>query len=144
MIETVVVGTDGSPTAQRAVDFAVDLAARYDAKVVAASSYTPVPEGRLRHEREEAPKDVQWAISPSMEADEYLRAACEAAKERGIEASAVARTGDPAHVLCDLAEELEADVLVVGSKGMHHRVLGSIPNTVSHRAPCSVVIVKTT
>ena len=144
MIDTVVVGTDGSPTAQRAVDFAVDLAARYDAKVVAASTYHPVPERRLKDAREEAPHDVQWSVSPSMEADEYLKAACEAAQQRGIEATSVARTGAPAHVLCDVAEELEADVLVVGSKGMHHRVLGSIPNTVSHRAPCSVVIVKTT
>jgi nucleotide-binding universal stress UspA family protein len=51
--------------------------------------------------------------------------------------------GRPAEVLCEIAAEHEADVLVVGSKGMQRRLLGSVPNTVSHAAPCSVMIVKT-
>jgi nucleotide-binding universal stress UspA family protein len=47
-------------------------------------------------------------------------------------------------VLCDIAEQHNADLLVVGNKGMQRRILGSVPNSVSHKAPCSVVIVKTT
>jgi nucleotide-binding universal stress UspA family protein len=47
-------------------------------------------------------------------------------------------------VLVSLAEACEADLLVIGNKGMHRRVLGSVPNTVTHRAPCSVFVVKTT
>jgi len=43
-----------------------------------------------------------------------------------------------------LAEACEADVLVIGNRGMHRRVLGSVPNTVTHRAPCSVFVIKTT
>ena len=54
-----------------------------------------------------------------------------------------ARQGDPADVLCAVAGEQGADVLVVGSKGMDRRLRGSVPNTVSHKAPCSVLIVKT-
>ena len=52
--------------------------------------------------------------------------------------------GDPADVLCAIAEQHGADLLVVGNKGMQRRVLGSVPNSVSHKAPCSVMIVKTT
>ena len=52
--------------------------------------------------------------------------------------------GDPAEVLIRLAEECDADLLVIGNRGMHRRVLGSVPNTVTHQAPCSVYVVKTT
>ena len=44
----------------------------------------------------------------------------------------------------ELAAECGADLLVIGNKGMHRRVLASVPNTVTHRAPCSVLVVKTT
>jgi len=47
-------------------------------------------------------------------------------------------------VLVRLADECGADILVVGNKGMQRRVLGSVPNTVTHKAACSVLIVKTT
>jgi nucleotide-binding universal stress UspA family protein len=43
-----------------------------------------------------------------------------------------------------LATECEADLLVIGNKGMHRRLLGSVPNTVTHTAQCSVLVVKTT
>ena len=65
------------------------------------------------------------------------------AKERGLKYASEARSGDPADVLCEIAEDQGADVLVVGNKGMRRRILGSVPNSVSHKAPCSVVIVKT-
>jgi nucleotide-binding universal stress UspA family protein len=55
-----------------------------------------------------------------------------------------ARPGDPADAILNVAEEVGADLIVVGSVGMHRRVLGSVPNTVAHRANCSVTIVKTT
>ena len=51
--------------------------------------------------------------------------------------------GDPGEVLVELAERHGADVIVVGSKGMERRVLGSVPNTVTHKASCSVLVVKT-
>ena len=51
--------------------------------------------------------------------------------------------GDPGEVLAELAEKHGADMIVVGSKGMERRVLGSVPNTVTHRSSCSVLVVKT-
>jgi nucleotide-binding universal stress UspA family protein len=76
--------------------------------------------------------------------DATLGKAAEMAKSRGIQTVTEAREGEPADVLCDIAEAHGADLLVVGNKGMQRRVLGSVPNSVSHKAPCSVVIVKTT
>jgi nucleotide-binding universal stress UspA family protein len=143
MIETIAVGTDGSDTAQRAVDFALDMAERYGARVVIASAYTPVSEGRLKKEQKEAPQEIQWSINPSEEVDSTLRAVEEQASERGLKYTSEARNGDPADVLCAIAEAHDADVMVVGNKGMDRRILGSVPNSVSHKAPCSVMIVKT-
>jgi nucleotide-binding universal stress UspA family protein len=144
MVRTIAVGTDGSETASRAVDVALEMAERYRARLVAGSSYRPVAETRLRDEQKDAPPDIQWSINPAEEVEAILRSVEERAHERGLETSSDARMGRPAEVLCEIAADHEADVLVVGSKGMHRRVLGSVPNTVSHRAPCSVMVVKTT
>lgn len=144
MVKTIAVGTDGSDTAQVAVDFAMDMAERYEAKIVIASAYKPVSESQLRREQQDAPQDIQWSINPSEEVDATLRKVEEAAGERGLKYASEARNGDPAEVLCDIAEAHGADVIVVGNKGMERRLLGSVPNTVAHKAPCSVLIVKTT
>jgi nucleotide-binding universal stress UspA family protein len=144
MIQTVAVGTDGSETANKAVDFAFDVAEKFGAKVVICSSYKPVSEDRVRQDQKDAPEDIQWSINPTQEVDSNLGAAADRAKGRGLQTVTEAREGDPADVLCDIAEAHGADLLVVGNKGMQRRVLGSVPNSVSHKAPCSVVIVKTT
>jgi nucleotide-binding universal stress UspA family protein len=144
MVQTVAVGTDGSGTADKAVEFAIDLAARYEAKIVFISAYNPVSEGRLRREGREAPDDLQWMINPAEDVDATLRDCEERAEERGLSWASEARQGDPAKILVELAESNNADVLVIGNKGMERRVLGSVPNSVSHHAPCSVLIVKTT
>jgi nucleotide-binding universal stress UspA family protein len=144
MIQIVAVGTDGSDTASKAVDFALDIAEKFGAKVVVASSYRPVGEDRIRKEQRDAPEDVQWSINPTEDVDTALRGVEEKARGRGLDVTSEARQGDPADVLCDIAEQHGADLLVVGNRGMQRRVLGSVPNSVSHKAPCSVVIVKTT
>jgi nucleotide-binding universal stress UspA family protein len=143
MLSTIAVGTDGSETANKAVEFAIDMAERYGSRLVVASSYEPVPEDRLAKEQADAPQEVQWAINPMQDVDATLREAEEKAKERGVKTVSEARQGDPADVICEIAEHHEADVIVVGNKGMHRRILGSVPNSVSHNAPCSVMIVKT-
>jgi nucleotide-binding universal stress UspA family protein len=144
MLSTVAVGTDGSDTAAKAVEFAIDLAEKYGARLVAISSYRPVSESRLRQEQREAPEEVQWSINPTEDVETTLSEVEEKAHERGLETTTVASEGDPADILCRYAEEQNADVLVIGNKGMHRRLLGSVPNSVAHRAPCSVVVVKTT
>jgi nucleotide-binding universal stress UspA family protein len=144
MVQTVAVGTDGSGTASKAVDFAIDLAARYDAKIVFISAYTPVSEARLKREARDTPEELQWTINPAEDVDATLRECEERAEERGVRWASEARQGDAAKVLVELAASNGADVLVIGNKGMDRKVLGSVPNSVSHNAPCSVLIVKTT
>ena len=144
MIQTITVGTDGSDTADKAVEFAMGLAEKFGAKLVIASSYRPISEDKVRKEQRDAPEDIQWSINPTEAVDETLKLVEQRARERGLETTSEAREGDPADVLCDIAEQHGADLLVVGNKGMQRRVLGSVPNSVSHKAPCSVVIVKTT
>ena len=144
MIEKVAVGTDGSDTAAKAVEFALDLASRYEAKIVFLSAYRPVSEDRLKREKRDAPEDVQWQINPSEDVDPTLREAEETAEERGLKHASEAKEGDPSKVLVELADKHGADLLVIGNKGMKRKVLGSVPNTVSHNAGCAVLIVKTT
>ncbi len=143
MLETIGVGTDGSDTASKAVDFAIEMAEKYGSRLVIASSYQPVPEDRLAKEQADAPQEIQWSINPMEDVEAILREVEEKAKSRGIKTLSEARQGDPADVLCDIAEQHGVEVLVVGNKGMHRRILGSVPNSVSHKAPCSVLIVKT-
>ena len=144
MIKTVAVGTDGSETAAKAVEFALELASRYEAKIVFLSAFRPVSEGRLKSEARDAPEDVQWQINPAEDVEPALRDAEDSAKERGLDSKSEAKEGDPSKVLVELADKHNADVLVIGNKGMKRKVLGSVPNTVSHNAGCSVLIVKTT
>lgn len=143
MISTVAVGTDGSPTADKAVDAALDLAERYAAKIVFISSYKPIDDVRLRREMRDAPPQHHWRINPTEDVDGILRDAEERATERGLRWASEATEGDPADVIVSLAEKHDADVIVVGNKGMERRVLGSVPNTVTHKASCSVFVVKT-
>jgi nucleotide-binding universal stress UspA family protein len=144
MVQTVAVGTDGSGTADKAVEFAIEMAARYGAKIVFISAYRPVSETRLKRESRDAPEDLQWTINPAEDVDATLRDCEERAEERGLRWASEAREGDPAKILVALAESNDADVLVIGNKGMQRKLLGSVPNSVSHSAPCSVLIVKTT
>ena len=144
MFKKIAVGTDGSDTAALAVDMAVDMAHRYGAKLLVFSAYKPVAQSRLDRESEEAPEEIQWAINPQEDVDTLLAAVERHARARGLDAIGFAGEGDPAAVLCDLAEEHGADLLVIGNKGIQRRILGSVPKSVTQNAPCSVVIAKTT
>ncbi len=147
MFTSIVVGTDGSDTAGQAVRQAVDLARAVGAKVELVSAYEPVPAQRLREERRDAPEDLQWAIGPREDVDRTLEAAAKVAREAGVDVDVYARQGDPADAILDVAEERNADLIVVGNKGMtgaRRFLLGSVPNKVSHHAPCSVLIIRTT
>jgi nucleotide-binding universal stress UspA family protein len=143
VIKTVAVGTDGSESAATAVAFAIDLAQRYQARLVAISSYRPVREDRLSAEQEEAPLEIQWSINPTEDVDAILGHVELQAHAAGLPVTVVASQGSPADVLIKHAEEQEADVLVVGNKGMQRRLLGSVPNSVAHNANCTVIVVKT-
>ncbi|HEV3000334.1 MAG TPA: universal stress protein [Solirubrobacteraceae bacterium] len=147
MFGSIVVGTDGSETAKEAVRQAVDLAKAVGAKVQLVSAYEPVSGQRIREERQQAPDDVQWSINPREDVDATLDDAAGIAAEAGVDAERFARQGDPADAILDVAEETKADLIIVGNKGMtgaRRFLLGSVPNKVSHHAPCSVLIIRTT
>jgi nucleotide-binding universal stress UspA family protein len=147
MFKSIVVGTDGSDTATQAVRQAVDLAGAVGAKLELVSAYAPVSGQRLREERRETPEDLQWAINPREDVDQTLEAAASVAREAGVQVDLYPRQGDPADAILDVAEEQEADLIIVGNKGMtgaKRFLLGSVPNKVSHHAPCSVMIIRTT
>jgi len=147
MFGSIVVGTDGSSTAQEAVRQATELARSLKAKVYLVSAYEPVPEGRLRDERQQVPADLQWMVNPREDVEQTLREGADSLEEVGIEVETLAREGDPADAILDVAEEKGADLIVVGNKGMtgaKRFLLGSVPNKVSHHAPCSVMIIRTT
>jgi nucleotide-binding universal stress UspA family protein len=147
MYDSMVVGTDGSDTATEAVRQATELATRIGAKVHLVSAYEPVPEERLREERHGAPGDVEWLINPREDVSSTLEGAAQAIRDQGIRVEIHAREGDPADAILDVAEEQGADLIVVGNKGMtgaKRFLLGSVPNKVSHHAPCSVMIIRTT
>jgi nucleotide-binding universal stress UspA family protein len=146
MFKSIAVGTDGSDTATEAVRQAVDLARAIGAKLELVSAYAPVSGQRLSEERLQAPEDLQWAINPREDVDATLEAAAKVAREAGVAVDVYPRQGDPADAILDVAEEREADLIIVGNKGMtgaKRFLLGSVPNKVSHHAPCSVLIIRT-
>jgi nucleotide-binding universal stress UspA family protein len=148
VIETILVGTDGSDTAAAAVARAIEVAGGLGAKLQIVSAYEPVPEGRLRQEAMRVPSDVQWTVNPRVDVLALLESAERDARAAGIEqVETFARVGDGADAILDVAEEQRCDLIVVGNKGMTGAtrfLLGSVPNKVSHHAPCSVMIVRTT
>ena len=90
---------------------------------------------------------MQWTIGPREDVEAILEAVVEEARAAGVRAEVHARQGDPADAILDVAEETGADLIVVGNKGMtgaKRFLLGSVPNKVSHHAPCSVLIIRTT
>jgi len=146
MFKKLVVGTDGSETADEAVRKAAELAHTAGAKLHIVSAYEPVAPARLREEAVEVPRDLEWAINPRQDVDATLDHAAAIAGE-GIEVETHARQGDPADAILDVAEEISADLIIVGNKGMtgaRRFLLGSVPNRISHHAPCAVLIIRTT
>jgi nucleotide-binding universal stress UspA family protein len=93
------------------------------------------------------PDDMQWMVNEREDVEATLRQAAESMQEAGLEVETFSRQGDPADAILDVAEENGADLIIVGNKGMSGAkrfLLGSVPNKVSHHAPCSVMIIRTT
>jgi nucleotide-binding universal stress UspA family protein len=147
VFKRIVVGTDGSETAAEAVRQASELAKMTGATLSLVSAYQPASGRRVQAEQAEAPADVQYEIGPREDVNLVLDAAAADAKKEGIEVQTHPVEADPADAILNVAEETKADLIVVGNKGMtgaRRYLLGSVPNNVSHHAPCSVLIVRTT
>jgi nucleotide-binding universal stress UspA family protein len=147
VFKRIVVGTDGSETAAQAVRQAIELAQLSGAQLSIVSAYSPISGRRVKGEQSEAPADVQYEIGPREDVIFILDAAAAEAKEAGVEVQTHPVEADPADAILNVAEETNAALIVVGTKGMtgaRRYLLGSVPNNVSHHASCSVIIVRTT
>ncbi len=147
MFTRIVVGTDGSETAAEAVRQAVDLAKLSGATLSVVSAYAPVPERKVKDQQRDAPADVQYEIGPREDVNLVLDTAAADARREGVEVQIHPVEGEPAEAILNVAEETNADLIVAGNKGMtgaRRFLLGSVPNNISHHAPCSVLIVRTT
>jgi len=145
MFRAIVVGTDGSEAAQAALAEAIDLARGSAAKLCVVSAYEPIPAAPLRDEPCQVARDPQWILNVQADASETLDAAADAVRAAGVGVETFAREGDPADAILDVAEERDADLIVIGHKGRtgaSRFLLGSVPNKISHHAPCSVLIVR--
>jgi nucleotide-binding universal stress UspA family protein len=145
MYKTIVVGTDGSPTADRAVAAAAGLAQLCGAKLHIVTAFKlsrfEVATGAAGTPLTDTTAEATMRQEAASEVGE--RALSSTAK--GLETETHAVNGDAVSAILDVAEAVAADLVVVGSKGMHgtRRFLGSVPNSVSHGAHCAVLIVKT-
>ena len=145
---SILVGTDGSTTAGSAVARAIELASDVGAKLVVVSAFEPAQVQRKVLDQLDAPEDVAWTLGPHEYVLGVLETAADDAKAGGVsEVATFERQGDAADAILDVAEEQGCDLIVVGNQGMkgaRRFLLGSVPNKVSHHAPCSVLIVRTT
>jgi nucleotide-binding universal stress UspA family protein len=138
MFRTVVVGADGSPSAAKAVDAAIEVVALTGGTLHVVSAYKPVsaPGGKV-------PDEFRSAVQPDSVVRGVLDDLSARARARGITIEPHEQRNDPAQAVHDVAERVGADLVVAGSQGMGRRILSSIPNTIAHQATCAVLIVKT-
>ena len=142
--KTVVVGTDGSDSSLRAVERAGQIASSAGAKLIVASAFLPSPEDTRAAD---ILKDEGYKMAGTAPVYDILHGARDRAKSAGatsIEERAV--EGAPVDALVDLADEVGADLLVVGNVGLNTiagRLLGSVPANIARRSKCDVLIVHT-
>ncbi|MFC1681385.1 universal stress protein [Pseudomonadota bacterium] len=169
MIKTMLTATDGSSHANKAIDLAIDLATRYDARLVIVHSIGEgtVPDSLIHMAEVEHivdPKPVapalprasiphgdtrRWEESGKIHAfiaNKLLSNAESEAKEKGVrEVKTVAVQGDPASRILETVKSEGADMVVMGSRGLGNLkglLQGSVSTKVSHLAECTCVCVK--
>lgn len=159
----ILVGTDGSPTAMRAVDMAAELAKSLGAALSIVCVYEPPTEQELQQLRADPddpvaqwnvdkdvrgiPEEFKWKIAGATEAEDVLERSSEHATKIGVDAEVEAIRGNPAEELIAYGERGEFDLIAVGSVGMSGAkrfMLGNVPHRISHHAPTDVLIMRTT
>jgi len=137
----IVVGTDGSETASVAVGEAIQLAKAFDATLHVVCAYRA-------HgvDTRDLPSEFASAVQPDSKAQAVLDDVLSRARQAGLQAEPHAVTGDAADAIIDLAEQIDAALIVIGNKGINsvrRYVLGNVPSKVVHHAPCSTFVVQT-
>ena len=143
----VVVGTDGSATAEKAVAHAAALAKTFGARLTIVTAYV---HDKMKEARksEPLPYEMQWMAKDVNEAEARAKRGRALAKKLGVaDVKIVTGTADPAMALIEAAEATGGDLIVTGNRGIQQAtraIKGNVPNKVSHHAPCDVLIVHTT
>jgi nucleotide-binding universal stress UspA family protein len=140
-MKTILLATDGSPSAERATAEAIELAGTTGSKLYVLAAWK-----RPTWEYGIAPvAPYELDADAKAQADDAAAQAVEAARESGITAEPMVRRGEAAHEVCRAAEEIDADLIVVGSHGwnaLKRLVLGSVSAGVLHEASCPVMVVR--
>ena len=161
--QSVLVGTDGSPTATRAVKAVSTLASKLGIKPLIVCAYEPLTEQEMKQLRgdpedpvvqwnapkaaRDVPSEFRWRIADAVQAQDILDRAGEVAREAGVEAELKALEGHAAETLLGITESESIDLIAVGSVGMtgaKRFMLGNVPNRISHHSPTDVLILHTT
>jgi nucleotide-binding universal stress UspA family protein len=144
MFKKILVGTDGSETASEAVRVASELAALCSTELHIVSAYKKTSLRKLQQQRAAMPEEFAWDVHDRADVDLILAGATKTAETAGAVAVSHAEHGEPVDAILKIAEQEDADLIVVGNKGMEHRLLKSIPDSVAHKAHRAVLIVATT
>ena len=159
---SVLVGTDGSPTANLAVKKVSSLANKLGIRPVVVCAYEPLSEQEMKQLRGDpedpvqqwnapkvaqgTPDEFRWRIADAVQAQDILDRAGQIATVEGVDADLRAIEGHAAEVLLSVAESDGVDLIAVGSVGMtgtKRFMLGNVPNRISHHAPTDVLILHT-
>lgn len=153
MYKSIVVGTDFSDTAAQAVDHAAAIAKAFNATLHIVTAFRPAMTSSVAASSLEAmayggAEFLQEAESKiADEVDATLGGMSKKLSADGLSVKTHGCAGDPSDALIDIAEKVNADLIVIGNRGMggvKRFVLGSVPNKITHHAPCSVLVVHTT
>lgn len=143
----ILVGTDGSESSFRAVERAARLAGDTGATLLIASAYAAMSD-RDQRRAADVLGEESYKVVGSHPAEDILREASDLASKAGAKSiDTVCQAGDPVDVLVDVIDKRDADLCIVGNRGLNSlagRLLGSVPANISHRASCDVLIVHTT
>jgi nucleotide-binding universal stress UspA family protein len=136
-MKTIVLGYDGSEASERALERAGEVARAFGSSIV-VTSVSSVMTGAAHGGGSVDPTD------PPEVRESLLSAATQKLSGSGVQAEGVLATGDPADAILDLAEQRDADLIVVGTRepGFFERLMGhSVSDSVQRHARCDVLIV---
>jgi nucleotide-binding universal stress UspA family protein len=144
-IDPIVAGTDGSATAEVAVDKAAELARALGARVHVVAAYSSASSGAWMAAAAMAVPGFVDDGTARQAAEQIVDRTSARLRHSGLQVATHVCQGEPAEVLMSVADGENAQMIVVGNRGMAgaRRVLGSVPNRVSHHARCGVLIVPT-